>query len=121
MGDFKRQFGDSAGGARVKFMGPLTSQFRGKEEEEERVGSLDGWQEANVTQYESVYHYAHMLSTDAYQRLNKDKLCGLEDTCILLVSEGEAWHEKHFGAQTALGGQTSWAEPEWDEGEDCDL
>jgi hypothetical protein len=120
MGDFKRQFGDSAG-ARVKFMGPLKSQFR-EEEEEEGVGSLDGgWQEANVTQYESIYHYAHMLSTEAYQGLNRNKVRGLEDTCILLVSEGEVWHEKHFGAQTALGGQTSWAEPEWDEGEDCDL
>jgi hypothetical protein len=120
MGDFKREFGDEAG-ASVKFMGPLESQFREKKEEEEGVGSLDGWQEANVTQYESVYHYAHMMSTDVYQGLNKDKVRGLEDTCILLVSEGEAWREKHFGSQTALGYKTSWSEPGWDEGEDCEL
>jgi hypothetical protein len=119
MGDFKREFGDGAGGARVKFMGPLESHS--EEKEEEGVGSLDGWQEANLTQYESIYHYAYMLSTDAYQRLNKHKVRGLEDTCILLVSEGEAWHENHFGSQTPLGYKTSWSEPGWDEDEDCDL
>lgn len=86
------------------------------------MGVLDGWQEANVTQYESIYHYAQMLSTNSYQKLNKDKVRGLEDTCILLVSEVEAWHEKHFGSQTPLGYKTSWSEPGWDEDEDeyCD-
>lgn len=31
-----------------------------------------------------------MLSTDVCQRLNKDKVRGLEDMCILLVSEVES-------------------------------
>ena len=47
------------------------------------------WQEANLTHYDSIFHYAYMLSTDVYQRLNRDKVRGLEDTCILLVSEVE--------------------------------
>lgn len=119
MGDFKRQFGESAG-ASVKFMGPLETQFKGKEEMGERSSDGNRWQEANLTQYDSVYHYAHMLSTDTYQKLNKDKVRGLEDTGILLVSEGEAWHEKHFSSQTPLGYKTSWSVPDWDEYEDSD-
>jgi hypothetical protein len=54
------------------------------------------------------------------QGLNKDKVSGLEDTCILLVSEGEAWSEKHFNSQTPLGYKTSWSEPDWGEDSDCD-
>ena len=117
MGDFKRKFGDSVG-AKVKFMGPVKTQFREKDGEE--VTNVGGWQEANVTHYDSIYHYAHMLSTDTYQGLNKDKVSGLEDTCILLVSEGEAWSEKHFNSQTPLGYKTSWSEPDWGEDSDCD-
>lgn len=117
MGDFKWAFGESAR-ARVKFMGPVRTQFREKEE----TSSSDetGWQEANVTHYDSVYHYAHMLSTETYQKLNKNKVRGLEDTCILLVSEGHAWSEKHFGSRTPLGYKTSWSEPDWGEYEDRD-
>jgi hypothetical protein len=55
-----------------------------------------------------------MLSTDTYQELNKDKVRGLEDTCILLVSEDEAWQE-NFSSQTPLGYKTSWSEPEMDD------
>lgn len=85
MQDFKDSFGDSAG-AFVKFMGPVKSQLKTSNEGQQSTGS---WQEANLTHYDSIYHYAYMLSTDVYQRLNKDKVRGLEDTCILLVSEVE--------------------------------
>lgn len=95
MQDFKRSFGDSVG-AYVKFMGPVgpvdvdgTGEIRGQQHED----GGDGWQEANLTHYDSVFHYAYMLSTDVYQGLNKDKVRGLEDTCILLVSEVEMLHE----------------------------
>lgn len=85
MQDFKDSFGDSAG-AFVEFMGPVKSQLRTSNEGQQSTGS---WQEANLTHYDSIYHYAYMLSTDVYQKLNKDKVRGLEDTCILLVSEVE--------------------------------
>lgn len=93
MQDFKRSFGDSAG-AHVKFMGPVgqvstagTGDSLGPQSHGD--GGSGGWQEANLTHYDSIVHYAYMLSTDVYQRLNKDKVRGLEDTCILLVSEVE--------------------------------
>lgn len=87
MGDFKKNFGDSAGAA-VKFMGPVKSGPRDiGQGEGQRSNSV--WQDANLVHYDSIYHYAYMLSTDVYQRLNKDKVRGLEDTCILMVSEFE--------------------------------
>lgn len=89
MRDFKRSFGDSAG-AYVKFMGPVGPLVDGVVDSQvQRHGGdgVEGWQEANLTHYDSVFHYAFMLSTDVYQGLNKDKVRGLEDTCILLVSE----------------------------------
>ena len=115
MDDFKRQFGESAG-ASVKLTGPLELQFKEKDEMGgERSSDNGGWQDANLTQYESIYHYAHMLSTDIYQQPNKDKVRGLDDTGILLISEGEAWHAKHFNSETPLGYRTSWSEPEFDD------
>jgi hypothetical protein len=87
MEDFKSSFGDSAGAA-VKFMGSVGSGLEtvegSRNQDENGV-----WQEANLTHYDSIHHYAYMLSTDTYQQLNKDKVRGLEDTCILLVSEVE--------------------------------
>ncbi|KAL2817539.1 hypothetical protein BJX63DRAFT_429586 [Aspergillus granulosus] len=87
MRDFEEGFGDSAG-AYVKLMGPLQSQLRGTEESmgETSVEGL-GWQDVDLVQYDTIYHYAYMLSTDLYQKLNVDKVKGLEDTCILVVSE----------------------------------
>jgi hypothetical protein len=87
MEDFKSSFGDSAGAA-VKFMGSVGSgvEDAGASRKQDESGV---WQEANLTHYDSIYHYAYMLSTDTYQKLNKDKVRGLEDTCILLVSETE--------------------------------
>lgn len=85
--DFAQSFGDSAG-ARVKFMGPVRSSIA-------ECGQRDGqrseivWQDANLVHYDSIYHYAYMLSTEVYQRLNIDKVRGLEDTCIMVVSEVE--------------------------------
>lgn len=97
MQDFKRSFGDSAG-AHVKFMGPVgqvsiagTGDSLGPQSHGD--GGSGGWQEANLTHYDSIFHYAYMISTDVYQELNKDKVRGLEDTCILLVSEVEVLHE----------------------------
>jgi hypothetical protein len=87
MEDFKSSFGDSAG-ASVIFMGTVGSGLNDVEGSRDHDES-DTWQEANLTHYDSIYHYAYMLSTDTYQRLNKDKVRGLEDTCILLVSEVE--------------------------------
>lgn len=87
MRDFAENFGDSAG-ARVKFMGPVRSRVT-------ECGQSDGqrsenlWQDANLVHYDSIYHYAYMLSTEVYQKLNKDKVRGLEDTCIMVVSEVE--------------------------------
>ncbi|KAJ0414472.1 hypothetical protein BJY00DRAFT_24531 [Aspergillus carlsbadensis] len=96
MRDFEEGFGDSAG-AYVRFMGPLLSQLRGGEDsreeqtESEGDGSLKGrrWHDVDLVHYDTIYHYAYMLSTELYQGLNKDKVRGLEDTCILLVSEDE--------------------------------
>ena len=89
MRDFKRSFGDSAG-AYVKFMGPvgpLVDGFVDSQVQRHGGNGVEGWQEANLTHYDSIFHYAYMLSADVYQGLNKDKVRGLEDTCILLVSE----------------------------------
>lgn len=97
MEGFKKNFGDSAG-ATVKFMGPVESAVQYN-----MVGSVDAgipgdavppeqpklWQDANLVQYDSIWHYAYMLSTEVYAELNKQKVAGLEDTCILCVSEVE--------------------------------
>jgi hypothetical protein len=97
MGDFEKGFGDSAG-AYVRFMGPVLSQLRdgqdstGQAEVESESGSIlkgRGWQDVDLVHYDTIYHYAYMLSTGLYQQLNEDKVRGLEDTCILLVSEDE--------------------------------
>lgn len=86
MEDFKKGFGNSAG-ATVRFMGPVD-------------GALifsDGnraehcWDDVNLVQYDTIWHYAYMLSTDLYAPMNKKKVSGLDDTCILCVSEIELW------------------------------
>jgi len=94
MQDFKRCFGDSAG-AYVKFMGPVGPLVNDTSDTQRQQHGNNGgsWQEANLTHYDSIFHYAYMLSTDVYQELNKDKVRGLEDTCILLVSEVELLNE----------------------------
>jgi hypothetical protein len=94
MQDFKKSFGDSAG-AYVKFMGPVGPLIsaKGESQEQQQRGDDSSWQEANLTHYDSIFHYAYMLSTDVYQKLNQDKVRGLEDTCIVLVSEVEVQHE----------------------------
>lgn len=86
MQGFKDKFGPAAG-AQLKFMGPVSSQPTLSSS----TGGDDsgGWQDANIVQYDSIWHYAYMLSTDVYAELNKDKINGLEDTCILLISEVE--------------------------------
>ena len=101
MEGFKEKFGDAAG-ARVKFMGPVHSAIHytsSSEVEEEQAGSSTetangsaiekAWHDANLVQYDSIWHYAYMLSTDVYQELNREKMQGLVDTCILCVSEME--------------------------------
>ena len=86
MEDFKKGFGSSAG-ATVRFMGPVTGPLRyaddGKAEQ--------SWDDANLVQYDTIWHYAYMLSTDLYAPMNKKKVSGLDDTCILCVSEVELW------------------------------
>lgn len=83
MNGFKEKFGPDAG-AEVKFMGPVREALR----VDGRHGEGDiKWDDTNLVQYDSVWHYAHMLQTDIYQSLNQEKMRGLEDTCIFLVSE----------------------------------
>lgn len=84
MQGFKDRFGPDAG-AEVKFMGPVTNRLA--VEGSEDVESIEIWNDANLVQYDSVWHYAYMLSTEVYQELNQEKMRGLEDTCILMVSE----------------------------------
>jgi hypothetical protein len=97
MRDFEKGFGDSAG-AYVKFMGPVLSQLRDGQDstsqaefetETENRPNGRGWQDVDLVHYDTIYHYAYMLSTELYQQFNEDKVRGLEDTCILLVSEYE--------------------------------
>lgn len=91
MQGFKEKFGPAAG-AQLKFMGPVCSQPRSVDPQKpssESVESEMSWQDANIVQYDSIWHYAYMLSTDVYQELNKEKIEGLDDTCILLISEVE--------------------------------
>ncbi|KAK4500362.1 hypothetical protein PRZ48_008551 [Zasmidium cellare] len=89
MNGFKEKFGPDAG-AEVKFMGPVQDRLG--------VNGSHGdhgqqtWDDANLVQYDSIWHYAYMLSTDVYQELNQEKMRGLEDTCILLISE-VGWQE----------------------------
>lgn len=88
MEGFKEKFGPAAG-AGVKFMGPVSGgiNFTGDRLKE---GRWEGeWHDANLVQYDSIWHYAYMLSTEVYQELNQQKMAGLEDTCILCVSEVE--------------------------------
>lgn len=84
MRGFRQKFGPVVG-AQVRFMGEVGEVRFGAREGIGEGGG--GWEDANLTQYDSVWHYAYMLSTEVYQGLNKEKVRGLEDTCILLVSE----------------------------------
>jgi hypothetical protein len=92
MEGFKEKFG-SAAGARVKFMGPVSGPVDYTAGINTQSSERDGqfWLDANLVQYDSIWHYAYMLSTDIYQQLNQQKMQGLEDTCILCVSEIELW------------------------------
>ena len=90
MEGFRRDFGDAAGVA-MKFMGPVKSEisYRSSGNEGDQTNSSTGWQDANSVQYDTAWHYAYMLSTKTYAELNKEKISGLDDTCILLTSEME--------------------------------
>jgi len=86
MEDFKKGFGNSAG-ATVRFMGPVTGSLRYSD----GGNAEQSWDDANLVQYDTIWHYAYMLSTDLYAPMNKKKVSGLNDTCILCVSEVELW------------------------------
>lgn len=86
MEDFKKGFGSSAG-ATVRFMGPVGGPLKYKDHDK---GGLK-WDDANLVQYDTIWHYAYMLSTELYAPMNKKKISGLDDTCILCVSEVELW------------------------------
>lgn len=98
MARFKSTFGDSAG-ARVKFMGPVKSPLSlsvsppssSEGEGRNQAARGQGWQDANLVQYDSIWHYAWMLSTGEYAELNRGKVEGLADTGILGVGEWEVW------------------------------
>ncbi len=99
MEGFKQKFGPAAG-AGIRFMGPVKSgiTIEGDTAAGERSGWDGGlWQDANLVQYDSIWHYAYMLSTDVYQELNQQKMEGLEDTCILCVSEVELLRCRSYG------------------------
>lgn len=93
MQGFKDNFG-SAAGASVLFMGPVEQKLAYESASGGDVAEGESWNDANLVQYDSVWHYAYMLSTDVYKELNKQKVKGLEDTCILLVSEVELFDGK---------------------------
>lgn len=90
MEGFKADFGDATG-VSMKFMGPVKSEiaYRSSGGGESETKSCTWWQDANLVQYDTIWHYAYMLSTEVYAELNKEKISGLEDTCILLMSEVE--------------------------------
>ena len=88
---FKNNFRDAAG-ATVKFMGPVKGAIeygstKGRTDIPKNVENV--WEDANLVQYNTIWRYAYMLSTDVYTELNKEKVAGLEDTCILCVSKVE--------------------------------
>lgn len=86
MQDFKKGFGNSAG-ATVRFMGPVGGPLRYGDDGKAK----QSWDDANLVQYDTIWHYAYMLSSDLYTPMNKKKVSGLDDTCILCVSEVELW------------------------------
>ncbi|KAK5160690.1 hypothetical protein LTS14_001703 [Recurvomyces mirabilis] len=90
MEGFKQKFGDAAG-ASVQFMGPVRTYLEQTDERGTKRKQLRGtnWEDANLVQYDTIWHYVYMLSTDIYAELNKQKVAGLDDTCILVVSEIE--------------------------------
>ena len=77
---FKENFGPRSGGT-VRYRGAVEKYEIGGGEGEER------WDDSALVQYDSVWHFAYMLSTDLYRGLNEEKVRGMEDTGILLVSE----------------------------------
>jgi hypothetical protein len=86
MEDFKKGFGSSAG-ATVRFMGPVGGLLKYGDQGKAELS----WDDANLVQYDTIWHYAYMLSTDLYAPMNKKKISGLDDTRILCVSEVELW------------------------------
>ncbi|KAK6001969.1 hypothetical protein QM012_002459 [Aureobasidium pullulans] len=86
MEDFKNGFGSSAG-ATIRFMGPVNGSLISETGDR----AEQSWDDVNLVQYDTIWHYAYMLSTDLYAPMNKKKVSGLDDTCILCVSEVELW------------------------------
>ncbi|CAD0108238.1 unnamed protein product [Aureobasidium uvarum] len=86
MEDFRKGFGNSAG-ATVRFMGPVSGPLTSDDDSHVE----QSWDDANLVQYDTIWHYAYMLSTDLYAPMNEKKVSGLDDTCILCVSEVEVW------------------------------
>ena len=84
MQGFKDKFGPTAG-ATMRYMGPLRSEIVTYGPDKHDMG----WQDANLVQYDSLWRYAYIVSTDVYQELNQEKMAGLENTCMLLISEVE--------------------------------
>lgn len=78
---FKANLGPRSGGT-VRYMGAVEKyEIRGEDGGER-------WDDSALVQYDSVWHFAYMLSTDVYRGLNEEKVRGVEDTGILLISEG---------------------------------
>lgn len=77
---FKANLGPRSGGT-VRYMGAVEKyEIRGEDGGER-------WDDSALVQYDSVWHFAYMLSTDVYRGLNEEKVRGEEDTGILLISE----------------------------------
>lgn len=77
---FKANLGPRSGGT-VRYMGAVEKyEIRGEDGGER-------WDDSALVQYDSVWHFAYMLSTDVYRGLDEEKVRGVEDTGILLISE----------------------------------
>jgi hypothetical protein len=65
MDGFKEKFGGAAG-AIVKFMGPVRGGLEYSAQSSTDLQEVDKglWKHANLVQYDSIWHYAYMLSTD---------------------------------------------------------
>jgi hypothetical protein len=63
----------------------------------------EGWDEMALAHYPSILHFADMLASEDYQRVNKEsRVPSLRDTCILCTSEVEVEELLKEGGKSKL-------------------